>query len=413
VEGLASKRIAVFLPSLAAGGVGRVFVDLANGFAARGCRVDMLLGRAKGPHLARVDPGIEIVELPRAGFVASRRLALAGHAGPASEILRPILLSPSGPAAVRSLPGLVRYLERARPDALLAGKTHTNLAALWAVRVAGTPTRVVVSERTQLSRQIAMKREPRWRRIAPVVARMYPLAQAITSVSAGVSQDLAELAGIDPARIETIYNPIDTKRIRSLAEQPAGHPWLEQEGLRVVVGVGRLSPQKDFATLVDAFHALVARRPDAASLRLVILGEGDERASLEARVRELGLADRVALPGFTDNPWAFLGRASAFALSSAWEGLPSALAEAIVCGCPVVSTDCPSGPREILDSGRYGALVAVGDASALAQALDRVLDHPTDPALLRERASAFEADAAIDRYLRVLLIERAAEPPAS
>jgi glycosyltransferase involved in cell wall biosynthesis len=406
VEGLESKRIAVFLPSLVAGGVGRVFVDLANGFSARGCAVDLVLGRATGPHLARVDSGVEVIELERDGLVASRRLVLAAHPGPVSEILRSILVSPSGPASVRSLPSLVRYLEAARPDAMLSGKTHTNLAALWAACLTRVPTRVVVSERTHLSRQMSMKREPRWREIAPAVGRMYPLAQAITSVSDGVSDDLARVTGIDRARIETIYNPIDTKHIRALAAEPADHRWLQNDpkrGLRVILGAGRLSPQKDFASLLTAFAALVSERDDTRTLRLIILGEGDERGALEARVHELRLEDHVDLPGFVENPYRFMGRAAAFVLSSAWEGLPSALTEAIVCGCPVVSTDCPSGPREILADGKYGSLVPVGDPGALADALGQVLDHPTDPALLAQRASDFEAEAAIDRYLRVLL----------
>jgi glycosyltransferase involved in cell wall biosynthesis len=237
---------------------------------------------------------------------------------------------------------------------------------------------------------------------------MYPLATAITSVSDGVSDDLARVAGIDRARIQTIYNPIDAARIRALAAEPAGHAWLADPKLRVVLGAGRLSPQKDFATLVDAFGLLLERDRDAASLRLVILGEGDEREALEGRVRELGLTERVDLPGFVENPFRFMGRAAAFALSSEWEGLPGALLEALACGCPVVSTDCPSGPREILEGGavgKVGELVPVRDAAALAGALGRLLDHPTERSLLVRRAADFEADAAIDRYLRVLLFD--------
>lgn len=398
---LEGKRIAIFLPSLGAGGVGRVFVDLANGFAARGCSVDFLLSRAEGPHLAHVDPAVKVCELARQGRFDTRRTILSLHPGPWQEMLRPVLLGLSDPTPFRSIRALADHLESARPDALLAGKTHANLAALWAAALAGASTRVVVSERTNLSLQMKMKRAWRWRHIGPAVARMYSRAHGITTVSDGVSEDLARTTGIDRRRIETVYNPFDTERIRALGRESAPHPWLDDDGARVLLAAGRLVPQKDFSTLLEAFARVVSRRNDP--LRLLILGEGDERRRLEAGVHRLGLTERVDLPGYVENPYRFMSRASAFVLSSSWEGLPSALIEAIICGCPVVSTDCPSGPREILAGGDYGELVPVGDPGALADAIERVLDAPTDAALLEERSTAFEANAAVDRYLRLLL----------
>jgi glycosyltransferase involved in cell wall biosynthesis len=396
------RHVALFLPSLAAGGVGRVFVDLANGFAARGCRVEMLLCRAAGPHLERVTPSVKVVELERESTLAARRRIAAAHPGPTRELLLPILLPGSASMPLRAVGALARHLERARPDALLAGKTHANLAAVWAGRQAGGRTRIVVSERTNLSQQIARKREWRWRHIAPVVARVYPHAHPITTVSDGVSDDLARTTGIARARIETIHNPFDLARIAKLAAEPAPHPWLAPGAGGVVLAAGRLSPQKDFATLLDAFARVCSRRRDEP-LRLVILGEGDLRARLAAQAARLGIGDRVALPGYATNPYAFMARARVFVLSSTWEGLPGTLVEALACGCPVVSTDCPSGPREILRGGAFGALVPPGDATALADAIDRVLAHPPEAALLRARSADFAADAAIDRYLRALL----------
>ena len=392
------RHVAVLLPTLAAGGVARVYVDLANGFAERGFRVDLVLHSARGPHLARVGPAVRIVELERHSRLSARTRILSAHDGPLRELLRPVLLSLSDPRAYRGLASLVHYLERERPEVLLTAKTHSNLAALWARELAGTSTRVVVSERTNLSLQMARKPQWRWRHIAPLVARLYPRADAIIAVSDGVSDDLSSIAGIERGRIQTVYNPIDADRIQELAREPASHPWLgEQQPF--VLGVGRLVPQKDFLLLLEAFAKLAAQRSD---LRLVILGEGDERPRIQARARDLGLEERVDLPGYQSNPYPYMARAGAFALSSAWEGLPGALLEALCCDCPVVATDCPSGPREILEGGSIGELVPVGDAASLSKALARVLDHPPAPGTLRKRGEMFGAAAAIEGYLRVL-----------
>ncbi len=398
-ESVTGRHVAMFLPSLVAGGVARTYVDLANGFSARGCHVDLVLCRADGPHLERVDPAVKIIPLAQESRAASRRRLAGVHPGPWRELLRPVLLSLSDPPAYRCVGALANYLTSARPDALLSGKTHSNLAALWARELSQSRTRVVVSERTHLSEQISRKRAGRWRGVAPLVARMYPRADAITSVSDGVSDDLAAATGIDRKRIDTLYNPIDLERIRRLAAEPANHAWLDG-GEPVVLATGRLVRQKGFTTLLEAFAKIGATNP---GLRLVILGEGDERKRLTSAIERLGLRERVSLPGYVANPYAFMSRARVFVLSSVWEGLPGALIEALACGCPVVSTDCPSGPREILADGRYGDLVPVGDPDALAHAILRGLAHPPAPEPLRDRAEGFAADAAIDRYLRVLL----------
>lgn len=397
------KPIAVFLPSLVAGGVGRVFVDLMNAFVSRGQRVDLLLCRSRGPHLARLDPRIRVIELPREGRLRSRWRILQAHPGPWWELLRPVLLSLSDASAQRAIAGLADYLVNHRPRALLCGKTHTNLAALWAAHIAGTGTRVVVSERTQLSLQIRMKRPWRWRHIARVVGRLYPEAHAITSVSDGVSDDLARCAKIDRHRILTIYNPIDIDRIRELSAEPVEHRWFGDPGTEVILSAGRLVQQKNFVTLIDAFAELVQRSPQAQSLRLLIFGEGGERRALEERIAEHGLDDRIELPGYVENPFRFMARARLFVLSSSWEGLPSALIEALACGCPVVSSDCKSGPREILVGGRFGRLVPVGDSESLAEAIEHTLGETPQRDALRARAADFSVDAAVERYLATLL----------
>jgi glycosyltransferase involved in cell wall biosynthesis len=186
------------------------------------------------------------------------------------------------------------------------------------------------------------------------------------------------------------------------AKQPVSHPWFEQNRLPVILAVGRLTKAKDYPTLFRAFSLVRQVRP----AKLLILGEGEERSNLERLAIELGIQNDVSMPGFVDNPFAFMAKASVFVLSSAWEGFGNVLVEALACGCPVVATDCRSGPREILDNGRYGRLVPVGDHEALAKAILETLDNPDFPADRQtrlQRAMEFSIDAAVDKYLKVLL----------
>jgi len=282
---------------------------------------------------------------------------------------------------------------------LLAAGTQSNLAALWARRLGGIPMGVVVTEHNTLGVVVENGR-PAFRRAYPALAGdAYPEADAVVAVSDGVADDLSRVAGIPRAGIQRIYNPIVSPALLAASRGAPPHPWLEERGCPpLVLGAGRLHRQKDFPTLLRAFAQLRATRP----ARLAILGEGAERGRLERLARRLGVAEDVALPGFAGNPYAWMARSSAFVLSSAWEGLPSVLIEAMACGCPVVSTDCPSGPSEILDGGALGPLVPVGDSQALAHALAGVLEKPPDADRLRERAALFSVEAATTRYLEVL-----------
>jgi glycosyltransferase involved in cell wall biosynthesis len=236
--------------------------------------------------------------------------------------------------------------------------------------------------------------------------RSYLTADAIVTVSHGVADDLALHAGIPRERITTIYNPVVTPDLLDKAQAPLDHPWFTPGAPPVVLGVGRLHAQKDFPTLLKAFARVRAKQ----EARLMILGEGKnarkntvQRTALTALAAQLGVAADVALPGFVDNPFAYMARAAVFALSSAWEGLPGVLIQAMACGCPVVSTDCPSGPAEILENGEYGSLVPVGDDLSLANAILSTLNAPPARDRLQARAAMFSVDRTADRYLEVLL----------
>lgn len=368
--GLTTKRLAIYLPSLGGGGAERIMVTLANAFAERGIKTDLVLVKAEGPYLNDVSKNVRVVDL------GASRVAM-------------------------SLPLLVHYLRRVRPTSILSALNHANVVALLARRVAGVKTRLVVSERNSLSSSRAHVASFRGRLMALFMRWTYPWADGIVAVSRGVADDLAATISLPRDRIDSIYNPIDMLAIRQRAEEPFDHPWFTPGDPPVILGVGRLTLQKDFPTLLRSFAQLRAQR----QARLVILGEGEHRSQLQALVAVLGLTKDVAMPGFTENPFVWMRLASVFVLSSAWEGLPGTLIQAMACGTPVVSTDCQSGPAEILENGKWGRLVPVGDVSALADAIAATLDEKTHPKV-QDRASDFSVDKAVDEYLRVLGVGR-------
>jgi glycosyltransferase involved in cell wall biosynthesis len=309
--------------------------------------------------------------------------------------------------ALHGVPLLGYYLRRAKPEALLASRIRVNVAALRARRWFRSPTRVYATIDTHLSQQLgsqsARKRESQMR----YMRLYYPSNDGIIAVSQGVAQDFAQLLHWQVDRLTVIPNPIVTPELSSLALAPIDHPWLGEGDPPLIMGAGRIEPQKDFPMLIRAFARVRERRP----CRLMILGEGSSRPAIERLAGELGVARDVAMPGFVVNPYAYLSRAQLFVLSSAWEGLPTVLAEALALGVPVVATDCPSGPREILDDGRYGALVPVGDAEALAEAMERTLDDPLDPEFLRSAAQRYTVESSARQYLAVMGFEHPLETP--
>ncbi|MDJ0851588.1 MAG: glycosyltransferase [Myxococcota bacterium] len=388
-------RVAFFLSSLAGGGVERNTLTLAGALAERGHAVELVVCKAEGPLRSEVPDSVRLHALGPVPEGLGRLRVLAADPGGAVALARPVLLPLKASSKVRYLPALADHLRREPPDVLVSAMTNPNLVALWARRLAGVPTRVVVSERNAFSSYVEHFRGRwRWRHLPALVARSYPRADAIVAVADAVADDLAETAALDRERIRTIHNPVVTPELEHLARVPADHPWLAGDGPPVVLGVGSLSPRKGFATLLRAFARVRASR----ELRLVVLGEGQERGALEHLARELGIADSVSLPGWVPNPFAAMSCAAAFVLSSAWEGLPAVLIQAMACGCPVVSTDGAGGASEILRGGVHGALVPVGDAEALATAMASTLDTPRDLEKARQRARDYSLESSVRHW---------------
>ncbi len=359
-------RIALYVPSLRGGGAERSMLKLASAIASRDLQVDMVLPQAEGPYLGEVPESVRVVDL-RAGRV------------------------------LRSLPPLVRYLRQERPRGLISAMTHANIVALWARDLARVPTAVVVSERG-VPGSGGQRSNSAGAKLFRGLARLfYPRAEAVVAVSSGVADAVAVTTGFGRERIDVIYNPIVTDDLFQQSQEAADHPWFRPGEPPVVLTAGRLVGIKDHSMLIRAFAAMADRRP----ARLVILGEGEKRRELEALVYEHGLTDRVALPGFAANPYPLMRACGVFVLSSISEGLPGVLIEALACGCPVVSTDCPGGAREILEDGRWGRLVPVGNAAAMADAISDVLDDPP-PSAGPEALVRFRPEGAVEEYLALL-----------
>jgi glycosyltransferase involved in cell wall biosynthesis len=397
-------HLALFVRSLAGGGAERSVHALAAGLAGRGHRVDLVLGRLTGDFARDLPQGVRCIDLGGPRWL--RALPALLRQPDLAAALAPTLLGGGPPGVIACAPALADYLRCERPDALFSALIYANLAALWARRMAGTATRVVVSERNAIAARVAADPRRRTRRIPELIRRFYPEADAVACVSQGVADEVMSIAGLDAARVRACYNPVVTPALRAALASPPPHPWLEGDGPPVVLGVGKLKPQKGFDVLLRAFARLRAGR-DA---RLVLLGRGPEEARLRALAEALGISGDVLLPGFAADPFAWMRHASVFALASRFEGLPGALIQAMACGCPVVSSDCDHGPREVLEGGRWGPLVPVDDDDALARALAAVLDQPPPADSLRGRAEAFGVAAAVDRTLPLLLGDA---PPAT
>ena len=334
-------RIALLVPTLEVGGVERVFANLAGGLCRQGAEVDLVVGRTGGNMGAVVEKEVRVFDL-------------------------------NSESMMRSVPRLAGYLRARDPDALIAAMTHSTAAAVLARMIARRNTRIVATEHNTMSRIVANTSGLKYR-LMPMWSRWaLNAADATVAVSAGVGDDVSTQTGIPRERFRVIYNPAITSTVHIGAEAPLDHPWFQPGEPPVVLSVGRLDKQKDYPMLVRAFELVRRRRP----ARLVILGEGSDRARIEETVAQLGLGADVSLPGTESNPYRFMSRSVVFAFSSQWEGFGVVLVEALALGLPVVSTNCPHGPVEILCKGKFGVLVPPGDHVAMSEAILAAIDNP-------------------------------------
>ena len=363
--GVPPLRLACYLPDLSGGGVERMRLHLLEALRDRGVETTLLLTRGGGSLDGTVPPGIRVVSF------GNRRTAA-------------------------DLPRLAWWLRRHKPDVLLSSMGHNNVVASLGKLLAGSRAKLVVCQHNALSHEA---RSGGSYRVLPALLRaLSPAASGIVAVSEGVADDMAACTGIRRDRITVIPNPVVTPSLAVRVAAPLDHPWFAPGAPPVFVTAGRLVPQKDHATLLRAF----ALHRQAHAARLLILGEGPLRAELEVEAGRLGIAADVGFEGFVANPLPYVARAAAFVLSSRHEGFGNVLVEALACGTPVISADCPHGPAEILRNGDCGVLVPPGDPVALAGALDADLRTRFPPAQSRRRAAEFSVERAAASYLAVV-----------
>jgi glycosyltransferase involved in cell wall biosynthesis len=360
-------RVGFFLTAPNGGGAERAMIAVANYFAAEGFEVDVVFGRPDGPCRRDIDPRIRIVDL---GVTRLRHM-----------------LVPMG-----------RYLRTERPDVVISALMPCDVVMLISRRLSRWNGRLIVaiqSHPLEVRRHALRLLDRLW----PFFIRhLYSGADSVVGISSGVADVTAMLLGQPRERVPVLHNPVVGPGFAAGMREVPDHPWFRDGDVPVILAAGRLTRAKDYATLLRAF-AQVARRRKA---RLIIIGEGEERPALERLARDLDVADRLAMPGFVANPYAWMRQARLFVLSSRWEGFGNVIAEALACGTPVVATDCPSGPTDILNGGEYGRLVPVGDAGALADAVDAALDASVDHEVLVARGMEFSVERIAPRYLELV-----------
>lgn len=364
------SKIAFFVPSLMGGGAERAILNIANEFGGKGVfeKTDLVLVKKEGVYLAEVRSEVNVVDL-KSGNVP------------------------------RSLFRLIKYLRREKPDVLVSTLTHASALTVLAKMLARSKTKIIIRLANTFSEVLKNLGFFDRKILFYGVKFTFPFADEIVAVSGGVADDLAREINFPREKISVVFNSVDLKKIEKKCQEPANHPWLRNKTFPILLAVGRLTVEKDYPTLLRAFSIAVKQK----DLRLIILGEGKKRRELEEMIVKMGLQNKIDMPGFVGNPYVFMSRCDLYVLSSKTEGMPNTMIEAMACGMPVASTDCPSGPREVLDDGKYGKLVKVGDENALAEAILNTLKNPPNVLKTKKRIKEkFYLEKGAEKYLNII-----------
>lgn len=360
-------KLACFFSTSGHSGVDRIMKNLIPSIAARGVEVDLLHVRKHGPYLDSVPENVRVIDLGVSSTVPA---------------FFPVM----------------RYLKRERPTVLLSDKDKVNRLAYFARKAAGVDTRLVFRMGTTVTKDLEGK--SKLKRLSHYLSmhHLYPQISTVIVPSAGVADDMSLFAEIDRSHITVVHNPIVTPNFLNKVKQAAEHPWLSDSEIPVILGVGELSGRKAFDVLINAFSLVRRQR----LCRLILVGKGRKREELEALVSKLELTESVSIVGFQENPFSYMSEADVFVSASTFEGFGNVIVEAMAAGTPVVATDCPSGPREILKDGRLGHLVPVNDEQAMADAISSMLDKPTSKGVLADAVNDYHIDTITDQYLTAL-----------
>lgn len=359
------SKISLFLYSFRGGGAEKMMVKIANELHQRNHELRLILVEANGPFKSLVETGIQTAEI-------------------------------GGSNILQIQYNLWEWLQKQDTDVLLSTMEVPNIVSIIAAKFLNSIPVVLRSANINSMKE----RQGKYRLLPMLKSVSYPYADDIITISDGVACDLAQIKRVNKSSMmTTIYNPAYDSDIQAKAEEPVSIEWMTNDEKNVAIGVGSMKRQKDFMTLIRA----VQRVNQEDELYLVILGDGELQDELKSLAENLGISDRVSFPGFVDNPYAYMAKSDVFILSSAWEGFGNVIVEAMACGTPIVSTDCPGAPSEILNNGEYGPLVPVGDDEAMAKAIKTVLTEPIESSVLQSRAKDFAIEPIVDQYEDVLL----------
>lgn len=374
-ENQALGKIAIYIDQLQGYGADKTLLKIAEGLADLDVEVDLVTAKKADKVGAHVHPGVNLINLGSSRF-----------------------------NVIKNVIGLTRYLIRQQPTVLFSSIHFNNITSVWAIILArllvGVNTKLVVRQANRLKSQL--KGYPLFLGFImyPLIRIAYQKADLIISPSKGLISDLTEFMKAEEHKIKLIYNPTVTADIFEKAQQKTNHPWFEEKSFPIILGAGRLKPQKDFTTLIKAFARVKRNFKDA---KLVILGEGKQRPELERLIAQLGLEEDVDLAGFKDNPYAFISKADVFVLSSIYEGLPNILIEALALKKKIVATNCYSGPAEILKFGKYGSLLPVGSPVLLEAAIAKALEEQYFECKESNPVEDFDQKNQIKKYTEIFL----------
>ena len=360
-----NHKVALFVPSMEAGGAERVAISLAKGLLHWGVRVDLVLVSAQGPLMRHIPDGAHVVNLK------SKR-------------------------TLGSLFRLSTYLKREKPDALISFLNHANVVAVIAGKLARFAGYIMLTEHHSLQFDLERRNSLKGKVMLALMRYFYKHADSVVAVSNGILKELRTLLALKNA--VCIYNPVDVPMTYKQKTENISYGRSRADSVKTIVAIGRLSPEKNFSLLINSFNLV----RDRFQGKLFVLGEGSERPMLEKLIEDLSLHNRVVLPGYVDNPFEWLNKSDLFVLSSSWEGLPVVIIEALAAGVTVVATDCHTGPAELLDHGGYGYLVPVNDPEKMAEAILYAIENPLDPEMLRRRAQDFSIPKVASEYLHVI-----------
>jgi glycosyltransferase involved in cell wall biosynthesis len=383
------------------GGLQRNRWNIAMEYIKKGFEVDLLAFNADGIEHIPQTTRVNCYVMNQHGSFTTRITAMMSAPRDWRQfMLRPVGIPLNIAHTLRRLPSVMSYLNSRSPDILIGGGTQVNLCIVIAKVCTKANTRIIVSEHNPLSYTLAVKKHVtpwRWRYLPPLLRQAYIAADGLVAVSHALAEDLEYTLKLPPGKVQVIYNPVVNEDLWARMQEPLDHPWFNDHDIPVLLNVARIVPMKDQETLLKAFALARAHRP----MKLIILGNGPDYVRLQNIARELKVQSDVEMPGFEPNPIRFMARADAFVLTSISEGFGNVLVEAMAAGCPVVSTNCKAGPAEILDNGRYGRLVEVGNPNEVCRGILETLENPPPKEMLKDRARIFSAETAANEYLKI------------